>query len=333
MKPKTKKLVIKISLAVAVCIITVISGFLAMNLRMPIQQVPGVTFSQPYAQELNLDPKEVLSSTLDDLKIRHFRIPAYWNLIQPEVNKWDYKWLDDELDAIASRKGSVTLAVGEKLPRWPECWIPDWAIDLPAADRESAALRYITQTVNRYKNHPAVKAWQVENEPNFPFGKCPETVDGLFDKEVSLVRSLDNKPIATTDSGELSFWTIGKKVDRLGISIYRVVIGPTGIFRYWFVPPQFYLRKFQVIGLLLNIKNIYISEFQMEPWTKRATLLETPINEQMQTFDLKQMKDNIEFAKNSGFSTIDYWGVEWWYWMKTQNHPEFWDLARTIFNR
>ena len=86
------------------------------------------------------------------------------------------------------------------------------------------------------------------------------------------------------------------------------------------------------MSLLWGIKEFYISEFQMEPWTKRATLLETPINEQMQTFDLKQMKDNINFAKNSGISTIDYWGVEWWYWMKTtQNRPEFWETAKTIF--
>ncbi|MDD5438326.1 MAG: beta-galactosidase [Patescibacteria group bacterium] len=332
MKRKTKNLSLKISLVVALILIFIGSGYLAMSLRMPLVQVPGVTFSKPYAEELKLDPREVLLSTLDNLKVRHFRIPAYWNLVQPELNKWDYKWLDEELDTIASRQGSVTLAVGEKLPRWPECWIPDWAVNLPIEDRENAALQYMTQTVNRYKNHPAVKAWQVENEPSFPFGKCPEAADGLFDKEVALVRSLDSKPIATTDSGELSFWRIGKKVDRLGISIYRVVIGPTGIFRYWFVPPQFYLRKSQVLGPLLGIKNLYVSEFQMEPWTKRATLLETPIDEQLQTFDLNQMKDNIKFAKNSGVSTIDYWGVEWWYWMmKTQNRPEFWETAKTIF--
>ncbi len=332
MKPKTKKHIKIVGLILAACFIAVACGFLAMSLRLPLQQTAGVTFSKPYAEEFKLDPDEVLAASLNDLNIRRFRIPAYWSLLEPQKGKWDWAWLDRELDSVAAKQGSVVLAVGEKLPRWPECWIPDWAVNLSNGEREQAVLDYMNQVINRYKNHPAVKSWQVENEPGFPFGKCPETADGLFDKEIKLVRSLDTKPIATTDSGELSFWTLGGRVDRLGVSVYRVVIGPLGIFHYWFVPPQFYLRKGQAMSLLWGIKNFYISEFQMEPWTKRVTLLETPIDEQMQTFDLKQMMNNISFAKNSGISTIDYWGVEWWYWMKTtQNRPEFWETAKTIF--
>lgn len=331
MKKTTKKILKIVGLILAICFVVIICGFLAMSLRMPVQQTSGVTFSRPYALELKLNPDEVLAASLDDLKVRHFRIPAYWSLLEPQKGQWDWSWLDSELDSIAAKQGSVVLAVGEKLPRWPECWIPDWAVNLPDNDREQAVLDYLNQVINRYKNHPAVKGWQVENEPGFPFGKCPETAAGLFDKEINLVRSLDTKPIATTDSGELSFWSLGSKVDRLGVSVYRVVIAPLGIFHYWFVPPQFYLRKGQAMSLLWGIKDFYISEFQMEPWTKRASLVETPIDEQMQTFDLKQMKNNINFAENSGISTIDYWGVEWWYWMKTQNHPEFWETAKSIF--
>lgn len=335
MKPKTTKLkknLLLAGLAVAIFVVLAAGSFSALNLTYQSPQTFGVTFSQPYAEELKLDPNEVLTATLDDLGVRRFRIPAYWSLIEKEPGKWDWKWLDNELDAIAARNGTIVLAIGQKLPRWPECWIPDWAMKLSEADREKAVLNYLKQTIERYKKHPAIESWQLENEPGFAFGICPQTRKEFFDDEVKFVHSLDNRPIATTDSGELSTWSLGKKVDNLGVSVYRVVIGPSGTFRYWFVPPQFYLRKGQIMGALLGFKNFYISELQMEPWTKRPTLLETPLHEQMQTFDLKQMNDNLNFAKNSGISTIDLWGVEWWYWMKAvHNRPEFWDAARELF--
>lgn len=329
----TKYWLKKIGLLIAALIFLYIVFFLALSIGGKNAQEPGVTFSRPYAEQFKMDPDEVLTATLDDLGVRRFRIPAYWSLLQPTEGQWDWAWLDRDLDNIAQRNGTVVLAIGEKLPRWPECWIPDWALKLPQADREAALKEYLRQVVSRYQNHPAVKGWQLENEIEFPFGTCPERRESLYDEEVQLVRELDQtKPIATTDSGELSFWSLGGKVDRLGVSVYRVVVSPLGIFTYWFIPPQFYLRKSQVMGWIWNFRNTYISEFQMEPWTKRATLLETPIDEQMETFDIKQMSDNISFAQKSGFSTIDYWGVEWWYWMmKTQDKPEFWEMARLIF--
>ncbi|MDD2785739.1 MAG: beta-galactosidase [Patescibacteria group bacterium] len=335
MKPKLTKLkknLLIAGLAFAIFVVLAAGSFSALNLTFNSQQTFGVTFSKPYAEEFKLEPNEVLTATLDDLGVRRFRIPAYWSLIETKQGILDWSWLDSELDIIAKRDGKVVLAIGQKLPRWPECWIPDWAIKTSEADREKAASAYLEQTINRYKNNSTIISWQIENEPGFTFGVCPQMRKGFFDDEVKLVRSLDDRPIATTDSGELAFWSIGNKVDQLGVSVYRVVIGPLGTLRYWFVPPQFYLRKGQAMSALWGFKKIYISELQMEPWTKRSTLLETPLDEQMQTFDLKQMNDNIDFAKNSGISTIDLWGVEWWYWMKTvNNRPEFWDATKTLF--
>ncbi|MFA6504291.1 MAG: beta-galactosidase [Patescibacteria group bacterium] len=335
MKPKHTKLkknLLIAGLAVAIFVVLAAGSFSALNLTFNLQQTFGVTFSKPYAEEFKLNPDEVLTAILDDLGVRRFRIPAYWSLIEAKQGSWDWTWLDDELDAISARNGKVVLAIGEKLPRWPECWIPDWAIKLPESEREKAASDYLEKTVMRYKNNPSIISWQVENEPSFTFGICPQTRKGFFDDEVKLIHNLDDRPIATTDSGELAFWSIGKKVDQLGVSVYRVVIGPLGTLRYWFVPPQFYLRKGQILSSFWGFTNFYISELQMEPWTKRPSLLETPLDEQMRTFDLQQMQDNIDFAKNSGISTIDLWGVEWWYWMKTvNNRPEFWDAAKTLF--
>lgn len=332
-KTTTRSIIGKVALVAAICLIVMVCGFLAMSQNIRVPQTSGVTFSRTYTEYLRLDPGQVLTAALDDLKIRRFRIPAYWNLIQPEKDQWDWSWLDEDLNKIAERQGTVILVVGQKQPRWPECWIPHWVTQLDRQDRDQALLTYITEVVKRYKHHPAVSSWQLENEANFAFGECPAGDLKFFDEEIKAVRAADDtrKPIATTESGELSSWLLGSKVDRLGISVYRIVSSSYGLFRYWFVPPQLYLRKAQFLRLFGRPKDIYISEFQMEPWTKES-ILNTPVEIQMKSFDLRQMNKNIKFARNSGFSTVDYWGLEWWYWMKTvRDKPEFWEAARAIF--
>lgn len=324
---------VRLGLALATVIAVWGLAFFLMDLDLKTDFRPGVTFSAPYATQLGLDPQTTLDATLDELGVRYFRIPAYWSMVEPNRGAWDWSLLDGQLDSIAQRNGKVTLAIGQKLPRWPECWIPEWALNLSESEREIALKDYLTQTVSRYKNHPAVEMWQVENEAHFAFGICPKYSTDLLDREIALVRSLDStKPIATTDSGELSWWTVGRKVDRLGTSVYRVVVGPTGIFSYWFVPPQIYLRKAQILGWLWGIKDVYVSELQMEPWVK-DTIPNSTREEQAKTMDLERFKKNAAFAKRMGLERIDFWGVEWWYWLKTtQQQPEYWEQAKTLFN-
>jgi len=332
-KPRNWKrgLVITAIVLASLAIVGFIS-FRLMDRNLYVPQTMGATLSRPYAESLGLNPDEALTASLDDLKIRRFRIPAYWSLLEPQQGKWDWTNLDKDVNAIGARQGKIVMAVGQKLPRWPECWIPDWAMGLDQGSRENELKNYLTETVNRYRDNPAISTWQVENEPGFPFGTCPSIRSGLFEEEIALVRKLDpTRPIASTDSGELALWTMGRHVDQLGFSVYRVVVSPIGIWRYWFVPPQFYFRKAQLLSWFIRGLHVYVSEFQMEPWVD-PSITQTSIDEQMKTMSLQQMQDNIAFAKRSGLSTIDYWGVEWWYWMKTvKNHPEFWELAKTIY--
>ncbi|MEO5927325.1 MAG: beta-galactosidase [Patescibacteria group bacterium] len=299
-----------------------------------MQTTYGMTFSRPYAQkDLGLDPDDVLTAALDDLHIRRFRIGAYWKYLEPKRGVWDFSDLDKDINAISRRKGTIVLAIGQKTPRWPECWQPDWWNILPAADQEAATLTYLQTVVDRYKNNPLIVAWQVENEPHFEYGDCGKTDPEFHKKEIKLVRGLDpNRPVFTTDSGELSLWTsFGKTIDRLGVSVYRVVRNPTfGTWRYFFLPPSFYRHKAELLSVF-GVPSIYVSEFQMEPWNNKP-LTATDIPDQLKTFDIKQMRANIDYASRMGLSPVDYWGVEWWYWMKTeQGHPEFWEEAKRIW--
>ena len=296
----------------------------------------GVTFSRPYAEELGLNADEVLHIALNDMGIRRFRLPVYWNRVEPEQGKWDFETADKDLAAIGAVQGRVVLALGRKLPRWPECWIPDWAKDVSQDKQEAAVLNYLETVVRRYQNDKTIIAWQVENEYQFPFGFCPPPSRAFLEREMALVRRLDpTRLVTTTDSGELATWLNAANLeDALGVSVYRSVRTPPSIgsfvFHYWFLFPSYYERKALFLRLF-GLKQIYVSEFQMEPWSSRA-LPDTPLSEQFESLSLQDMHNNLAYAQEMNVSAIDFWGLEWWIWMaKTQNHPEFLETMKEFY--
>ena len=132
-----------------------------------------------------------------------------------------------------------------------------------------------------------------------------------------------------TDSGELSTWQKASSMgDILGVTLYRVIRTRGGyVWSYGWMPASVYKIRADLWGRDFN--NYIISELQAEPWFDGGTPLDTKINIQEQTGSLDQMKANIEFAKKVGASRAYFWGVEWWYWMKTvQKNPAYWDEAK-----
>jgi len=326
---------LKLFLALLGFAIAFIGAFLFVGWPTKTSQVTyGVTFSRPYAESLGLNPDKTLRIALDDIGIRRFRIPAYWKNLEPVRGKWNFSTLDAEISQIKQRGGKVVLAIGEKLPRWPECWEPGWWKKLPRDQQEQQTLRYIETVMTHYRNNPTIIEWQIENEPHFAYGDCPPPDYLFIQQETEFARGLDaTRPIVTTDSGELSSWlTLGVFVDKLGISVYRVVrspfLGDTNL-RYWFIPPYLYKRK-AILLRPLGVKDVYVSEFQMEPWSN-TDLVKTSIADQLSSMSLKQMKSNFSFAERMGFHTIDFWGVEWWIYMSEHGHPEFLRTAEAFW--
>ena len=86
----------------------------------------GVSFSRFHTDELGLDWKEVYLAILDDLAVRHFRFSAHWPLTEPEEGKYNFEELDFQMKEAEKRDASVILAVGRRLPGWPECHEPKW---------------------------------------------------------------------------------------------------------------------------------------------------------------------------------------------------------------
>jgi len=224
------------------------------------------------------------------------------------------------------------LVVGQRVPRWPECHYPDWALGLEKKRLQESVLKYITEVINHYKFFSSIAAWQVENEPLFfLFGNCPKPDKEFLKEEIKRVKSLDpERPIIITDSGELSFWrgTAGSS-EIFGTTLYRLIWNKFIGWHKHFYPPVFYTFRSYLVKKFTPTEKVIIAEMQAEPWgTGNKPLTKIPFEEQVKKFDLKEFEKVFRFARKTGVKEIYVWGVEWWYWRKTKGDSSFWDTGK-----
>ncbi|MCX6784817.1 MAG: beta-galactosidase [Candidatus Komeilibacteria bacterium] len=318
---------------ISLLIMLVVFGYLLFFVKKPSLNNPewGVTFSPMQANDLGLSWPEVLTGVLDDLGVRHFRLTAPWNSIEPNAGQFDFAALDWQMDEVAKRGGRVILAIGEKTPRWPECHFTEWMWKLGTTDRQAKILAMLKVVVDRYKDHPALDRWQVENERMLPFGICPRASFGFLRQELKEVRQLDPKhEVMTSDSGELSSWLRSAAIsDVLPISMYRTVWNKYLGYFVWPLTPTIYFYHANLLSFL--VPKVIVSELQAEPWSDRA-LTQTSLEIQAKSMNPEIFQKNIIFARETGFSEIYLWGAEWWYWMKEKNNqPDYWQEAKKLF--
>lgn len=312
-------------------------GVLAIGWAFSLSAAPvqyGVTFSVERATELGLDWKQVYRDILTDLQPKFVRLSAPWPEVEAKRGQFKWEELDWLLAESAKHGVKVTLAVGQKTPRWPECRWPEWAKSLNVTDRRAALLNYVKGVAEQYRTHPALELWQVENEPfiNFKFGECE-----LFDRdavvaEVAAVRSVDmTHKILMTDSGELGSWSEAIKAgDVFGTTVYRVVNFPNGWPMYYdWVPPKFFALAAWLRGT--SVADIFVAELQGEPWFTQANPLTLDVETQKKIFSEDRFERHAWVAARIGSPRAYWWGVEWWYFMKQiKNEPAYWNAAREI---
>lgn len=317
--------------------VLVLLGFLlSLNAgKKPKKFEYGATFSPAYAQSLGLDWKQVYTLALSDLGVKRLRISAYWNQVEKSKGQYDFTDLDYQVKEAERYNAKLVLAVGRRLPRWPECHDPEWLKDLDIKEQQNSQLAYVEAVILRYMASPAVEIWQVENEPFLSsFGECPDLDVKFFDTEIALVKKFDpSRPVLISDSGELSLWlSSGKRGDMFGTTLYRYVF--SDVFdRYWvnYIPFWFYRVKGGFLRLLNPNKPLVIIELQAEPWTTKG-ITQTPIDEQFKTMSIQKFESILGVARATGFNPQYLWGIEWWYWMKQQGYPEFWEKFRKLNN-
>lgn len=312
---------------------------LALSAPSPFPRalIHGVSFSYPQAESLGLSWKEAYNAVLNDLGVRNLRLSAYWNTIEPRDDEFDFTALDYQMDRAAERGARVILAIGRKLPRWPECHDPLWVRSLSETDVQENILAMLTRVVERYRNHPALRMWQLENEPFLDFGACPPGDIEFLQREQALVRTYDSShPILITDSGELNSWLAAASFgDLLGTTMYRTVFShrTQRLFSYDYIfPSWFYRLKSRYVGMLFG-KDVVISELQGEPWG-HSPFASMSVEERLVIFPPERLITIHRFAERTQLPEAYWWGVEFWYWEKVvQNRSAYWDYAKRMFSR
>lgn len=225
----------------------------------------------------------------------------------------------------------VILAIGQRVPRWPECHIPLWA------DSKRDLPKYLRTIVERYKGYTNLIYWQVENEPYLLFGECPPSDSELLKKEAALVRELDpSRRILMTDGGEFGDWYRASSIaDVFGTTLYRKIYSRFFGQMIYPLTPEFYPLKKDIVKFLTGKKEqkYIIIELGVEPWTYRQIYEMTP-EEQTAAFTIDEFRENIEYTRSTRFDTCYMWGAEWWFYLKTKHGIDsYWNYAAEIMNK
>ncbi|PIT87137.1 MAG: hypothetical protein COU31_04645 [Candidatus Magasanikbacteria bacterium CG10_big_fil_rev_8_21_14_0_10_40_10] len=286
--------------------------FLQTNKNM----VFGVSFSPTYTEYLGYDYQTVYKKIVDDWGFKYVRLASQWDEVEKIQGSYDFTRLDWLMDYSAKRDVKVVLAVGRKTPRWPECHLPVWAQAMTYDQYRQDWLDYMSATISRYKNNPALEIWQIENEPFLPFGLCQPMPKKDLTEEIELARGLDSAhKILVTDSGELSFWhKTAKAGDLFGTTMYRVVWNKyLGYVSYDWLPSIFYRAKLALVGR--SAGDAYVVELQAEPWVPDQHMDVVDGEEYKKSMSIERFKNNIEYAGRTNMSRSYLWGAEWWYYM------------------
>jgi hypothetical protein len=257
---------------------------------------------------------------------------SYWNEHEKQQGTFDFTLLDAQMDAIEAAGGTVSLCLGVRQPRWPENHWPDWAWNLPKPERDAAILRYIDHVVTRYEHRAVIVSYQLENEALLAsFGERIEVDRNRLKMEYFWVKQLDSlRPVIMTTSTSWGIPMRNPVPDIVGFSYYQIVHNNGSYSRSFHRP---WLDRCRASAIkILHGKDSFIHELQAEPWGPK-NIWEMELDEQFKSMSLSQLQNNIKQAKATKVDTIDLWGAEWWYWLKTQkNSPEIWDYLKKLFS-
>lgn len=327
---------IRITIAFIILIIAIAVIYIIMSHRpVPKNIQYGMSFNTLYAGELGLDWKKTYEAILTDLGVKHLRLASHWNLVEKENNNWNFQELDYQVRRAQEEDADIIFGVGRRLPRWPECHVPDWAKDLSWEDQKKEILEYIEITINRYKNYDNIINWQVENEPFltvFANEHCGDLDVEFLEEEIELVKKLDNtRDILVTDSGNIGTWAGAySRGDIFGTSVYVYLWNPDiGPFKT-FLPASWYRFKSTLLESIYGKKEIILIELSLEPWLLNP-IVEIPIELQLERMDINKFNEIIKYAENTRLDRQYLWGAEWWYYMKQQGYSDFWQRAKEIF--
>jgi hypothetical protein len=334
----------KIWISIVVLVMVLVSGmygiaqwYIFSHRNDPLQL--GVTFIPGYAEYLGVNPQETFQAILTDLQPTQVRLVSYWDEIEKTPGVYDFTTLDWEFTMAAQHHTKITLAIGLRQPRWPECHMPAWQLNQPKEIWYPDLKDVMAATINRYKDNPILQSYQLENEYFLSvFGICPDfSRDRLID-EFYFVKGLDpDHPIIISRSNNAIGFPINEpKPDEYGVSVYKRVWDKTVTKRYVEYPfPAWFYGYLAGGSELIDGRNMAIHELQAEAWTPDNYDIKTaPISELYKSMNPDRLHNRFQYAEATGIKHIDLWGVEWWYSMKVvRGDPGLWNAAQQEFSK
>lgn len=298
--------------------------------------VIGTSFIPAYAESLGLNPQETMDALINDLGVRHFRLVSYWDQLEPSEGNYDFSQLDWQFKKAEEHNAKVTLSVGLRQPRWPECHMPSWALDEPKSVWQPQLERFITAVVDRYKDSPSLESYQLENEYFLTaFGICPDFSRDRLVSEYSLLKKADpdHPVIISRSNNALGLPLNDPRPDEFGVSIYKRVWSPP-VGRYVEYPfPAWFYAFMAGTQKIVTGKDMIIHELQAEAWPPNGqSISQTPLAEQNKSFDAARFEDRIAYGTATGMKEMYLWGSEYWYYrLVIMKDPSLWNVAKHAF--
>jgi hypothetical protein len=308
----------------------------------------GISFRPRQVEAFGLDAHATLVSLLA-YPFEIIRLAAYWNRIETEAGKLDTSELDWQFDAAERAEKLVILSVGAiKNFGYPEFYVPqhqlterlrEGSLIRPEthSSLHSAARRFISQIVTRYRGRQSLVAWQLEHEAVDPLGFEHSWRLGrdFVAGELAALRESDpSRPVMmngflpssslvnlsqwwrTRDQGD-SLAVAAQLADIVGIDYYPrhalLRLGPTTLYADGSAG-----RSPTAIfdTLRAHNKRWMVAEGQAEPW-ETTTLPPSPGRNAMFTCGPHHLIENYNAAVRwSSAETPLYayllWGAEYW---------------------
>lgn len=323
-------------------------AFLQWTVREPGQSPElkiGATFIKINAEHLGLDWRSAYREIIDDIGIKYVRIPIFWDQLERAPGRFDWIDLDWQMQQAETSNVKVMLVVGHRVPRYPECYAPDWTQNLSEAEFRRSLFSMTETVVEHFKDHPALDAWQVENEPLAKIlgtiwgGEHCREISQWVREEVQIVKRLDgNKPTIVTYA--FTPWpasqlheTIKFGSDIVAITLFNKVFFRSPVFNGYVemfrLGPLAPLRlAYQRSLVKRNRQDFWVAEMQAEPWGPKGPYeFENPDDAYL-SMNPQRLKQTWDYAARSGASRIYLWGAEWWLSERNKGNSTMLELVK-----
>ncbi|HEX5503978.1 MAG TPA: beta-galactosidase [Thermomicrobiales bacterium] len=321
----------------------------------------GVSFRPRQAEALGLDARAALD-TLLAYPFQLVRLGAYWNRIEPGPGRFVPDELDRQVDAAERAGKRIILGVGAvKTFGYPEFFVPAHHLARPlregrrvepAAHRAllAAATAFVARVVERYRERPAIVAWQVEHEAVDPLGleHSWRLAAGFVAAEVAAVRAADpTRPVLlngflptslpvrlqqwwrTRDQGD-SLAVALRLADIVGVDYYPrhalARVGPATLYLDGGGSPwQQGRRRALFARASARGRRVMVTEGQAEPW-EAVTTPPDPPGGAMYSCPPERVIENYNRCLGwaepgpAGLYAYLFWGAE--YWLLRRQHGD-----------